>query len=145
MGNLRLSCSDAIENISEEVIELIKICRKSTKMFSKFISINHEKECFVANHGYTKLIEMFEVMSSQVQVLWREFRRVLKSTLSHRVQMRCFSFYLWLRGKRGNSTSSDHFMKLFSFIRRHAGGTEAAFALEQSAEPRLDLRPYKHA
>jgi meiosis arrest female protein 1 len=79
-GNLSLSCGEAAENISKEVIELIKMCPKSTMMFSKFIPTYHNhfgKQCRVADYGCTKLIEMFEAMSSVVQVRnEKQFRRV---------------------------------------------------------------------
>lgn len=66
-----LPFGDSAENISKEVIELIKMCPKSTMMFSKFIPTYHNhfgKQCRVADYGCTKLIEMFEAMSSIVQV-----------------------------------------------------------------------------
>lgn len=70
-GSLSVSCGEAADNISKEVIELIKMCKKSTMMFSKFIPTYHNhfgKQCRVADYGCTKLIEMFEAMSSIVQV-----------------------------------------------------------------------------
>lgn len=70
-GNLSLTCGEAADNISKEVIELVKMCGKSTMMFSKFIPTYHNhfgKQCRVADYGCTKLIEMFEAMSSVVQV-----------------------------------------------------------------------------
>jgi hypothetical protein len=66
-----VSCGEAADAISKEVIELIKMCPKSTMMFSKFIPTYHNhfgKQCRVADYGCTKLIEMFEAMSSIVQV-----------------------------------------------------------------------------
>lgn len=68
---LKLSCGEFAENISKEVIELVKMCPKSTMMFSKFIPTYHNhfgKQCRVADYGCTKLIELFEAMSSIVQV-----------------------------------------------------------------------------
>lgn len=47
------------------------MCPKSTMMFSKFIPTYHNhfgKQCRVADYGCTKLIELFEAMSSIVQV-----------------------------------------------------------------------------
>jgi meiosis arrest female protein 1 len=69
--SLSLSYGEAAENISKEVIELVKMCQKSTMMFSKFIPTYHNhfgKQCRVADYGCTKLIELFEAMSSVVQV-----------------------------------------------------------------------------
>lgn len=66
-----LSNGDNADNISKEVVELIRMCPKSTMPFSKFIPAYHNhfgKQCRVADYGYTKLIEMFEAMSSVVQV-----------------------------------------------------------------------------
>lgn len=70
-GSINLSCGESAETISKEVIELIKMCPKSTMMFSKFIPTYHNhfgKQCRVADYGCTKLIEMFEAMSAIVQV-----------------------------------------------------------------------------
>lgn len=65
------SCGDAADNISKEVIELIRMSPKSTMQFSKFIPTYHNhlgKQCRVADYGCTKLIDLFEAMSSIVQV-----------------------------------------------------------------------------
>lgn len=70
-GVLNASSGDASDTITKEVIELIRMCPKSTMMFSKFIPTYHNhfgKQCRVADYGCTKLIEMFEAMSSIVQV-----------------------------------------------------------------------------
>lgn len=70
-GSLNISCGDAADTITKEVIELIRMCPKSTMVFSKFIPTYHNhfgKQCRVADYGCTKLIEMFEAMSSIVQV-----------------------------------------------------------------------------
>lgn len=69
--SLNSSCGDSADNISKEVVELIRMCPKSTMQFSKFIPTYHNhfgKQCRVADYGCTKLIEMFEAMSSIVQV-----------------------------------------------------------------------------
>lgn len=66
-----LSNGDIADSISKEVVELIRMCPKSTMPFSKFIPSYHNhfgKQCRVADYGCTKLIEMFEAMSSVVQV-----------------------------------------------------------------------------
>lgn len=62
---------DMADTITKEVVELIRMCPKSTMQFSKFIPTYHNhfgKQCRVADYGCTKLIEMFEAMSSIVQV-----------------------------------------------------------------------------
>jgi meiosis arrest female protein 1 len=90
--NLNSSCGDSADTISKEVIELIRMCPKSTMQFSKFIPTYHNhfgKQCRVADYGCTKLIEMFEAMSSVVQVLGEGESRQI--TLTHRVQIRRFS------------------------------------------------------
>lgn len=69
--NLGASSGYTADTISKEVIELIRMCPKSTMQFSKFIPTYHNhfgKQCRVADYGCTKLIEMFEAMSSIVQV-----------------------------------------------------------------------------
>lgn len=68
------------------------MCSKSTMMFSKFIPTYHNhfgKQCRVADYGCTKLIELFEAMSSIVQVLGEGESRQI--TLTHRTQLRRFS------------------------------------------------------
>lgn len=70
-GSLNFSCGEAADQITKEVIELIKMCPKSTMMFSKFIPTYHNhfgKQCRVADYGCTKLIEMFDAMPTVVQV-----------------------------------------------------------------------------
>lgn len=87
-GNQNLSFGDSAENISKEVIEIIKMCPKSTMMFSKFIPTYHNhfgKQCRVADYGCTKLIEMFEAMSSIVQV---RIYRINAASLN----LNCFEF-----------------------------------------------------
>jgi meiosis arrest female protein 1 len=69
--SLNTSHGESADTISKEVIELIRMCPKSTMQFSKFIPTYHNhfgKQCRVADYGCTKLIEMFEAMSSIVQV-----------------------------------------------------------------------------
>lgn len=69
--NMNTSYGDTADHISKEVVELIRNCPKSTMQFSKFIPTYHNhfgKQCRVADYGCTKLIEMFEAMSSIVQV-----------------------------------------------------------------------------
>lgn len=59
------------QSLAKEVIELLKICPKATMNFSKFVPAYHNyfgKQCRVADYGYTKLIELFEGMSSIIQV-----------------------------------------------------------------------------
>lgn len=61
-------------------------------MFSKFIPTYHNhfgKQCRVADYGCTKLIELFEAMSSIVQVLGEGESRQI--TLTHKTQLRRFS------------------------------------------------------
>lgn len=74
-----LSNGDVADNISKEVIELIRMCPKSTMQFSKFIPAYHNhfgKQCRVADYGCTKLIEMFEAMSAVVQVSLKRFLKI---------------------------------------------------------------------
>lgn len=70
-NHFKFAGSDSLSTISKEVIELIKMCPKSTMKFNKFIPAYHNhfgKQCRVADYGYTKLIELFEALSSIVQV-----------------------------------------------------------------------------
>lgn len=62
---------DPLYQISREVVELIKMCPKSTMKFNRFIPAYHNhfgKQCRVADYGYTKLIELFDALNSVVQV-----------------------------------------------------------------------------
>lgn len=66
------------QQLAREVIELLKICPKATMNFSKFVPAYHNyfgKQCRVADYGYTKLIELFEGMSSVIQVSAPQQRR----------------------------------------------------------------------
>lgn len=59
------------QQLAKEVIQLLKKCPKATMNFSKFVPAYHNhfgKQCRVADYGYTKLIELFEGMSSVIQV-----------------------------------------------------------------------------
>lgn len=70
-SNKKLLANDSLSYITKEVIELIKMAPKATMMFKKFIPTYHNhfgKQCRVADYGYTKLIELFEALSSTVQV-----------------------------------------------------------------------------
>lgn len=63
------------QSLAKEVIELLKMCPKATMNFSKFVPAYHNyfgKQCRVADYGYTKLIELFEGMSSIIQVRRRD-------------------------------------------------------------------------
>lgn len=91
-SSLNSSPGDSVDTISKEVIELIKMCSKSTMMFSKFIPTYHNhfgKQCRVADYGCTKLIEMFEALASIVQILGDGESRQI--TLTHRTQVRRFT------------------------------------------------------
>ena len=94
-GSLNLMCGDSADNISKEVIELVKVCPKSTMMFSKFIPTYHNhfgKQCRVADYGCTKLIEMFEAMSSIVQVSFKQF------LLTVFKKLKCLNFWFIVSG-----------------------------------------------
>ncbi|XP_055387097.1 meiosis regulator and mRNA stability factor 1-like [Condylostylus longicornis] len=86
------SPSDPLYQISKEVIELIKMSPKSTMKFNRFIPAYHNhfgKQCRVADYGYTKLIELFEALSSVVQIMGDGENRQI--TLTHRIQIRRFT------------------------------------------------------
>ncbi|KAH8251987.1 hypothetical protein KR032_001793, partial [Drosophila birchii] len=100
------SAADPLFQISREVIELVKMSPKSTIKFNRFIPAYHNhfgKQCRVADYGYTKLIELFEALSSAVQIMGDgEYRQI---TLTHRTQIRRFSSDLFrvLRASGNNS------------------------------------------
>lgn len=63
--------NDPLSQISREVIELIKMNPRCTMKFNRFIPAYHNhfgKQCRVADYGYTRLIELFEALSTVVQV-----------------------------------------------------------------------------
>lgn len=82
---------DSFTQVSREIVELIKMSPKSTLKFSRFIPAYHNhfgKQCRVADYGYTKLIDLFEALSSVVQVMGEGENRQI--TLTHKVQMQRF-------------------------------------------------------
>lgn len=92
--------------ISREIVELIKLSPKATLKFSRFIPAYHNhfgKQCRVADYGYTKLIDLFEALSSVVQVMGEGENRQI--TLTYKVQMQRFKTDL-LRILRTQSTKS---------------------------------------
>ncbi|KAH8269879.1 hypothetical protein KR026_009584, partial [Drosophila bipectinata] len=100
------SISDPLFQISREVIELVKMSPKSTMKFNRFIPAYHNhfgKQCRVADYGYTKLIELFEALSSVVQIMGDGENRQI--TLTHRTQIRRFTSDL-LRVLRAHGNNS---------------------------------------
>lgn len=96
----------AFTQISREIVELIKLSPKATLKFSRFIPAYHNhfgKQCRVADYGYTKLIDLFEALSSVVQVMGEGENRQI--TLTYRVQIQRFKTDL-LRILRTQSTKS---------------------------------------
>ncbi|XP_055853020.1 meiosis regulator and mRNA stability factor 1 isoform X2 [Episyrphus balteatus] len=84
--------SDPLYQISREVVELMKMSPKSTMKFNRFIPAYHNhfgKQCRVADYGYTKLIELFEALSTVVQIMGDGENRQI--TLTHRTQVRRFT------------------------------------------------------
>lgn len=103
---LKNSISDPLYQISREVIELVKMSPKSTMKFNRFIPAYHNhfgKQCRVADYGYTKLIELFEALSSVVQIMGDGENRQI--TLTHRTQIRRFTSDL-LRVLRAHGNNS---------------------------------------
>ncbi|XP_022223062.2 meiosis regulator and mRNA stability factor 1 isoform X2 [Drosophila obscura] len=100
------SVADPLYQISREVIELVKMSPKSTMKFNRFIPAYHNhfgKQCRVADYGYTKLIELFEALSSVVQIMGDGENRQI--TLTHRTQIRRFTSDL-LRILRAHGNNS---------------------------------------
>ncbi|XP_068151952.1 meiosis regulator and mRNA stability factor 1 isoform X2 [Drosophila tropicalis] len=105
-GYYKNSTADPLYQISREVIELVKMSPKSTMKFNRFIPAYHNhfgKQCRVADYGYTKLIELFEALSSVVQIMGDGENRQI--TLTHRTQIRRFTSDL-LRVLRANGNNS---------------------------------------
>uniref|UniRef100_A0A182P0F7 HTH OST-type domain-containing protein n=1 Tax=Anopheles epiroticus TaxID=199890 RepID=A0A182P0F7_9DIPT len=84
--------NEFLQQISREVVELIKMSPKSTMKFTRFIPAYHNhfgKQCRVADYGYTRLIELFEALYPVVQVMGDGENRHI--TLTHRTQIRRFT------------------------------------------------------
>ncbi|XP_035774817.1 meiosis regulator and mRNA stability factor 1-like [Anopheles albimanus] len=84
--------NEFLQQISREVVELIKMSPKSTMRFTRFIPAYHNhfgKQCRVADYGYTRLIELFEALAPVVQVMGDGENRHI--TLTHRTQIRRFT------------------------------------------------------
>lgn len=97
---------ESFSQVSREIVELLKISPKSTLKFCRFIPAYHNhfgKQCRVADYGYTKLIDLFEALSTVVQVMGEGENRTI--TLTHKVQMRRFTSDL-LRILRTQSNKS---------------------------------------
>nr|XP_032293408.1 meiosis regulator and mRNA stability factor 1 isoform X2 [Drosophila virilis] len=116
-GYFKNSVADPLFQISREVIELVKMSPKSTMKFNRFIPAYHNhfgKQCRVADYGYTKLIELFEALSSVVQIMGDGENRQI--TLTHRTQIRRFTSDLLrvLRAHGNNSVLLSQLPGIFS-------------------------------
>lgn len=113
--------SDPFGQISREIIELMKMSPKSMMKFSRFIPAYHNhfgKQCRVADYGYTKLIELFEALTTVIQVMGDGENRQI--TLTHKCQVRCFTTDL-LRLLRSQSRKSVMMSQLESTFSSHMG------------------------
>ncbi|CAC5393561.1 LKAP [Mytilus coruscus] len=84
--------SQQLNQFSKEMIELLKSCPKCRMPFTKFIPSYHHffnKQCRVADYGYTRLKDLFDAVPHVLQVLGTGERKVL--TLSHRAQIKRFT------------------------------------------------------
>ncbi|XP_058815604.1 meiosis regulator and mRNA stability factor 1 [Topomyia yanbarensis] len=111
--------NDFLQQISREVVELIKMSPKSTMKFTRFIPAYHNhfgKQCRVADYGYTRLIELFEALSPVVQVMGDGENRQI--TLTHRTQIRRFTSDLLkiLRGQLNKSIMLSQLPIIFSQV-----------------------------
>ncbi|ETN67316.1 hypothetical protein AND_000865 [Anopheles darlingi] len=111
--------NEFLQQISREVVELIKMSPKSTMRFTRFIPAYHNqfgKQCRVADYGYTRLIELFEALAPVVQVMGDGENRHI--TLTHRTQIRRFTNDL-LKILR-NRPSKSILLSQLPFIFSHA-------------------------
>ncbi|GAB0094470.1 uncharacterized protein DMENIID0001_097760 [Sergentomyia squamirostris] len=109
--------ADPLHQISKEVIELLKVTPKATLQFNKFIPAYHNhfgKQCRVADYGYTRLIDLFEALSTVVQVMGEGESRLI--TLTHKTQIRRFTadLYKILRCQAHKSLLLSHLPDIFS-------------------------------
>ncbi|XP_055640897.1 meiosis regulator and mRNA stability factor 1 isoform X2 [Toxorhynchites rutilus septentrionalis] len=109
--------NDFLQQISREVVELIKMSPKSAMKFTRFIPAYHNhfgKQCRVADYGYTRLIELFEALAPVVQVMGDGENRQI--TLTHRTQIRRFTSDLLkiLRGQANKSILLSQLPIIFS-------------------------------
>lgn len=110
---------DSFSQVSREIIELIKMMPKATLKFSRFIPAYHNhfgKQCRVADYGYTKLIDLFEALSHDVQVMGQGENRQI--TLTHKTQMHRFKTDLLrvLRSQSTKSISLSHLPMIFEQV-----------------------------
>lgn len=110
---------DSFAQVSREIIELIKLSPKATLKFSRFIPAYHNhfgKQCRVADYGYTKLIDLFEALSSVVQVMGEGENRQI--TLTHKIQMQRFKTDLLriLRAQSAKSILLSHMPIIFEQV-----------------------------
>ncbi|XP_050076598.1 meiosis regulator and mRNA stability factor 1 [Anopheles maculipalpis] len=112
-------CNEFLQQISREVVELIKMSPKSTMKFTRFIPAYHNhfgKQCRVADYGYTRLIELFEALSPVVQVMGDGENRHI--TLTHRTQIRRFTNDLLkiLRNRTNKSILLSQLSMVFAHV-----------------------------
>lgn len=111
--------NEFLQQISREVVELIKMSPKSTMKFTRFIPAYHNhfgKQCRVADYGYTRLIELFEALSPVVQVMGDGENRHI--TLTHRTQIRRFTNDLLkiLRNRTNKSILLSQLSMVFTHV-----------------------------
>ncbi|XP_064638971.1 meiosis regulator and mRNA stability factor 1-like isoform X2 [Lineus longissimus] len=81
-----------LNQLSKEVVDLLKSCPQCRMPFSKFIPAYHHhfgRQCRVADYGYTKLAELFKAIPHVLQVIGTGNRGIL--TLTHRAQVKRFT------------------------------------------------------
>uniref|UniRef100_A0A336LTM4 CSON004407 protein n=1 Tax=Culicoides sonorensis TaxID=179676 RepID=A0A336LTM4_CULSO len=104
--------ADPLAQISREVVELVKMCPKAIMKFNRFIPAYHNhfgKQCRVADYGYTRLIDLFDALSTTVQIIGDGENRCI--TLTHKSQVRRFTSDL-LKILRAQPTKSIHLSDL---------------------------------
>lgn len=90
--NLSPALAHQFSQFSREIVDLLKTSHKCQLPFNKFIPAYHHhfgRQCRVADYGYTKLIELFDSLSSTVQVMGEGNKRFI--TLTHRAQIKRFT------------------------------------------------------
>ncbi|XP_076160269.1 meiosis regulator and mRNA stability factor 1-like protein isoform X2 [Ptiloglossa arizonensis] len=104
---------------SRELIDLLKTAPHCQLLFNRFIPAYHHhfgRQCRVADYGFTKLIDLLEVLTHTVQVMGEGNNRIV--TLSHRAQVRRFTSDLLrvLKSKTSKQVALSEFPSVYARV-----------------------------
>lgn len=104
---------------SRELVDLLKTFPHTRLAFPRFIPAYHHhfgRQCRVADYGFTKLAELFDVLPHVVQVLGEGNKRLI--TLAHKAQIKRFSSDLLrvLKGQPAKIILLSHFAAAYEKV-----------------------------